>query len=429
MYPRAIHRGGYIYIYIKVPPPRFFHSSRQFEDCSAIWCDGQTKAASTLISFSTTMTAKSSSTTTTTTTVASLLFVVILAILWMYWHRLEASAEVWIPLPLFGYLRQDVAVAGFVCIQLPMMVGLVHGCLGNKLSKWHWMLVICFWSILILTPYLPDRLRPLVYTRPPSLFLKYLDVNPNATVTEHVTGLSNEISARMVAHTLAHAPDWTHVTKALCLGYFQYGPSHNFDRKYRYTKSGSSGLWDLFVYGFQMNNPARQARESNHRLRHPHVAAPLLPVLYKHVLEPLRDVYKNTLNATTIVYGNELTDGLGVPAVTIMLPNFVWQWLANVHTDAGYATVFQEKASHSDCVAVDQPVRTLLIPLTVPPGAGLRYWTSPVWQQVDYQLGHVYTFDATLIHAIRPLRNHAITRMTIQAFGTECTDGRWIVYH
>jgi hypothetical protein len=73
-----------------------------------------------------------------------------------------------------------------------------------------------------------------------------------------------------------------------------------------------------------------------------------------------------------------------------------------------------------------------LIPLTAPKGAGLRLW-NPNQTEIFYQLGKAYSFNARLFHAIRPFPymewQRSSARITVQAFGVQCDDKKWYVYH
>ena len=81
--------------------------------------------------------------------------------------------------------------------------------------------------------------------------------------------------------------------------------------------------------------------------------------------------------------------------------------------------------------------RTFLIPLTQPPGAGLYYWHKNGTRiDVDYKVGNVYSFEVSVLHAIRPFpyfewsHGHEASRVTIQAFGIPCGEPRkWYITH
>ena len=82
-------------------------------------------------------------------------------------------------------------------------------------------------------------------------------------------------------------------------------------------------------------------------------------------------------------------------------------------------------------------LRTFLLPLTDAAGAGLIWWThdkgsrQAVEHTTRYEVGKMYTFNASLAHASQPFPYFEFwltPRMTIQAFGAKCGD-TWYVYH
>jgi len=116
---------------------------------------------------------------------------------------------------------------------------------------------------------------------------------------------------------------------------------------------------------------------------------------------------------------------LGTPAVTVVLPNVLWHWIANPHTDHVYADAFERKTAHQklDCQrTANAGFKSFLLPLTLPEGTGLLYWEPNGTRcEVLYEMGKVYTFDVSCVHAIRPLSYHDCNRknirITVQAFG------------
>ena len=344
-----------------------------------------------------------------------------LLVVWIAQGTVTASGDVWIPLPLIGYLRWDVFLITFLGIELPIF----WACYQNK----HWS----FWLILgiaCLLPFIPDSIRPIFYTKSLSMFFDYYEeffgfpYNESPQVTAHATGLTQEISDRIAAFAWDYRHEWKHVSTSVCLGYYQLGPSLNFDRNRRDMPPFYS-----FVYGF---NPSeeRLALESHFRNHFPAKRTQVVDLLQKEMLPSLREAYARTVNVPTdqIVYGDEAFGKLGVPAITIMLGNAAWNSISNIHTDAMYADKFEEKNKRNFFCNSTYDVTTFLLPLTAAQGSGLRYWKKKdEMVEVFYEIGHVYTFNATMIHAIRPLPykewQRQQIRMTVQAFGVECDDG------
>lgn len=386
------------------------------------------------------MSAKEEPATVTTTatrapkTKSSRLFAVVvllpLLLAWIAKGVTFASGDVWIPLPLIGYLRWDIFLLAFLFVELPIF----WACYQHK-NRLAGMILI----ITILLPYIPDSIRPIYCTRPIRMFFHYYEemlgfpyppADQIAITTHHATGLSKQDSSRLAEMALAHQDEWVHTTSAMCLGYFQYGPSINFDRKLR----RKPGIWS-FQYGLTPSEH-RLGRESSYRLHFPELRAGVVSVLKKEALPALRDAYAKTVGASSekILFGDEVFSNLGVPAITIMLGNAAWNSISNIHTDSIYASKFQEKNERTPFCNSTYDVTTFLLPLTAVLGSGLRYWTLvDEMKEVYYEIGNVYTFNATTIHAIRPLPYYEWRRddirMTVQAFGVSCDDGRWVIYH
>ena len=98
-----------------------------------------------------------------------------------------------------------------------------------------------------------------------------------------------------------------------------------------------------------------------------------------------------------------------------------------------YQNAILEKAADSNCTH-HPDVRAYIMPLRVPHNAGLRYWkTDTEYVDVDYEMGKLYSFDASTVHAIRPIpyfewrRNEL--RIILQAFAVTCDDGRTVLFH
>ena len=98
------------------------------------------------------------------------------------------------------------------------------------------------------------------------------------------------------------------------------------------------------------------------------------------------------------------------------------------------AAVFPDRVCPPKCCAPTRcdktRTRTFLIPLTEPEGAGLYFWEKDgTRHDVDYKVGNVYSFEVSVLHAIRPFPywgglwggiGMMDARVTIQAFAIPC---------
>lgn len=246
-------------------------------------------------------------------------------------------------------------------------------------------------------------------------------------------GLTREQTHRLAAMVYQHRMNWTHATTSQSLAYMQLGASINFDEKSR-TPIPFYSFYHGF--GFQMTEE-RAAREGQYRLHFPEVIQDTQDILRREVLPVVRPVYARALHTTAdkIIFGDDFVPGLGLPSMGIMMPNVVWHWLMNPHVDRKYVTGFRKLTGSLGKNCTENPeVQAFIMPVTVPDGAGLRYWRSTE-ETVDilYEIGKLYNFDASTVHAILPLpykewRRREI-RIVLQAFAVGCDDGRWIMFH
>lgn len=362
-----------------------------------------------------------------------------LLLVWVGRGVVTASLCSWIPIPFWGYFRSDFAV-----IVVVFAVYMLY-----RLRNRRTVLAAVVFHLAIIVPHLPEPIKPVFYMfRPPYMYWEYYRgdaprYTSRFTVQEHPTGLTVTESDQIAQLAWEWRQEWTHLTRSCVIGYFQFGPSMNFDRE---DPLPSPTIWS-FLFGWRPT-PERLGRESLFRLRYPHLRHRVAQILQQGVLPLIRPAYARTLNVSTnqIIFGDEIVEGLGIPALTIMLPNLLWHWLVNVHTDLRYAGRVRDITRHSDCrvkgynadgttlLTSVSPVTTFLIPITLPAGAGLKYWPEEgIRYDVPYKLGHVYTFPVATIHAIHPIPykewKRYDHRITVQAFGVPCEDGRWIIYH
>lgn len=381
---------------------------------------------------------------------------------------IDASDDLWIAVPFFGYVRYDMAYIGICGIQLPLLFVLLQGVFDPKeRGGIFWKITAVMWMLHIATPVLPASFFPAVDMRDPIAIVEMemelqSTVGTGQIIQGHKTGPTLDQVKQFIDLAWANRDDWTHVTKSVCIGYFQYGPSHNFDRDESPKNYLSPTLSWSFVFGVEPMRPRRIARESMFRLRYPEQRDRVVAEFRKEFLPSLKAIYARTLGTepSNIIFGDDYVTGLGVPAFTILMPSFPFSMAVNGHNDLTYGGVFDSiTAMNRDprpfsCTperynAIDPKtgegaikIKTVLIPLSFPDGAGLRFWTSESgiaanYSDIDYEPGHVYTFDAAATHAIRPLpyRGHDSAtqlRYTVQAFAVRCTEEEhrnWILFH
>ena len=198
-----------------------------------------------------------------------------------------------------------------------------------------------------------------------------------------------------------------------------------------------------FKYGIAPTDEVFK-HESSFRLNYRDDMADVQSILHEQLAPKLRQVLANTISIDTdqVVFGNEVSGGgyekshLGMPAIGIIFPHVLWHWIQNPHDDGVYRN--RVPTNIVPCKKADD-VTTFLIPLTAPEGSGLRDWTKDqdgnvVMHETKYEVGNVYTFSASnTLHAIGPWPYFELTRsqyrINIQAFGVQCDDLKWYIYH
>ena len=190
--------------------------------------------------------------------------------------------------------------------------------------------------------------------------------------------------------------------------------------------------------GFRLTSFRETWGESDYRLHYPEKREEVSKKFRERFGSSLANIYARVLDIDpdTIVLGDMGSlanmEKMGFPAVKIVFPSLFWHWFNNPHTD-NYLYKMSE-IDGNKCHAHLQ--RTFLIPLTEPTGAGLYYWFPDGSRvSVDYKVGNVYTFEVSVLHAIRPFpyfewsRGSIMdSRITIQAFGIPCGDF-WYITH
>lgn len=289
---------------------------------------------------------------------------------------------------------------------------------------------VMFASIAILMPNLPEVIKP--------LFSSVAVEN----IPYHVINLTPDIIEEVGAAALECGPirdfvfenrnDWVKVSHGRALGYFVFGKNFNHDMAIR-----NGPLYSLRS-GFRLSNYRETWGESDYRLHFPDKRRKVSEMFREKFGSSLSNIYARVLDVDpdTIVLGDTGAlagmENMGFPAVKVVFPSLFWHWFNNPHTD-NYLYQMEE-IDGNRCDKNRQ--RTFLIPLTEPKGAGLYYWfKNGTRVDVDYKVGNVYSFEVSVLHAIRPFPyfewtsgNMVNSRVTIQAFGIPCAD-KWYITH
>ena len=352
--------------------------------------------------------------------------------LWICSSIVVASANTWVAVPFIGYCRWDFAV-----MLLSVQTTFIY-ITWTRRSRRITMGVVLLFGL----PYLPEMYRPMIYLRPLADMIED-DLTMDSSsegVSVHSTGFSDKDAASLVDMTMKYKDRWTHVDMAQSLAYFIFGSSINFYQKQQHMKYRGKGY--TFKYGVKPTNDVFK-HESSFRLHYRDDMADVQLILHEQLAPKLRQVIANTLgiNHDQVVFGNEIGGGydkshLGMPAIGIIFPHVLWHWIQNPHDDGVYKNKIPTNIV--PCKKADD-VTTFLIPLTAPEGSGLRDWKKEkdgnvVMNETKYEVGNVYTFAASnTLHAIGPLPYYewkrSSYRINIQAFGVQCDDLKWYIYH
>ena len=345
-------------------------------------------------------------------------------VLWIAIGVVSAAHSLWMPVPLFGYCRIDLAITIVTALELPIAY------LTAKLShlRRHQYLGVMF--LLFGLPALPDFIRPVINQQ--RHLLPYSSYGKVAT--HEKIGFTRNEALELTSIIWKYSDMWTHISDAQGLAYFNFGSSINFDR-YGYSTAQSPGY--SFKFGRELT-AGRRKHESDFRLKYSEDWKHVQLTIQEQIAPTLRPILAKSLDVDTddVVFGNEIENSiLGQPGIGILLPNLLWHWIVNPHFDSTYANRIPRKIT---CAKADE-VTTFIIPIATPTGAGLRYWTkdrdgSVVRNEVFYKVGNVYTFPATrTLHTIRPFPyrewRRGSARINVQAFGVQCDDGKWYIYH
>jgi len=382
-----------------------------------------------------------------------------------------AGRETWYPVPLIGFVRSELALAsalmGFVpflflvlgwtelgIVSLPFLVikvsnlvmpgpvpmprearaifGIQTALVGLVcLPVWRkpTAAVVAFLFLAVLLPYVPERIKP-SYSSVPAQFITNAVINPNPVMQEDEGAAALE-SGPLLDFVWENRQDWVKVSHGRALGYFVFGKNFNHDQNWPQQEGYS------LRRGFRLSSYRDTWGESDFRLGFSEKRKRVSDMFKGEFGSSLANIYSRVLNVDpeTIVLGDmgalSKLENMGFPAVKVVFPSLFWHWFSNPHTD-NYLYKMEELDGRK-CDLARQ--RTFLIPLTEPPGAGLYYWyKNGTRAEVDYKVGNVYSFEVTVLHAIRPFPyfewKHGMkdARVTIQAFGIPCGEN-WYITH
>ena len=341
-----------------------------------------------------------------------------------------AGGEYWIPVPLFGYTRFEIALA---LIVVQVTVALASYVIIPKQFRAQY-LILAFILIPNLLPLLGTE-QYSHFTRPltSQLFRRYSsapDSSSQTVLSAHGVLDPDEIR-RLIQFTLKHKDLWTKVSQSHALGYFMLGWRNDY-----FSSTKTNGKTYSLLHGLRLSglrDPCRETDFSGNCMKQN--LAISTDIMEQGLMKVFQRAYSKVLNTTA---ENVVFPGgtVGFPLIQIFLPNFLWQFISNPHVDHG-AFPDQEDNRHDADIRArcnTTAMRSIIIPLTAPGGgAGLNYWTSSDSRhEVDFKIGSAYIFPTTLVHAIQPFPYREYSRMdnvriTIQAFAANCDDGSWLV--
>jgi len=383
-----------------------------------------------------------------------------------------AGNETWYPVPLIGYVRSELALACFVVGSIPFLfialgwtyVGilllsgfaigipqlLMPGPIPMPVQAYHCYgiitiflgvivapfrkkpqaAIVIFLAISIAMPNLPEIIKPL-FSSVEVEDIPYEVINHKPDIIEDKGAAALE-TGPLLRFVWENRNDWVKVSHGRALGYFVFGKNfnHDLDLDIRNEYSIRSG--------FRHTSYRETWGESDYRMHFPEKRQEVSTMFRERFGSSLANIYARVLDIDpdTIVLGDTgalaSMEQMGFPAVKIVFPSLFWHWFNNPHTDSYLYQM--EEIDGKSCDKSRQ--RTFLIPLTEPPGAGLYYWfKNGTRVDVDYKVGNVYSFEVSVLHAIRPFpyfewsRGRMMdSRVTIQAFGIPCGD-YWYITH
>ena len=392
-----------------------------------------------------------------------------------------AGGETWYPVPIVGFVRSDLALATFLvgCIPFALLarrwtlLGLanlaviavylpellipgpvpaprqVYECYGIvfaalaivSVALWRKPAVapVVYVALASGLPRLPEPIRPL-YSAIPTDEIPNHVINMNPDIIEHVGDAALHAEA-ILDFVWENREDWVKVSHARSLGYFVFGKNFNHDKAFNLKYGGPD-------YSLRRGYRLKRARrpgpdgksasleglhgESDFRMLFPEKRKEVSEMFTAKFDSSLRDIYSGILGIPTdnVVLGDtgvlSTMENMGFPAVKVVFPSMYWHWFNNPHTDS----YLYQMDYIGDKRCDKTRTRTFLIPLTEPEGAGLYFWEKDgTRHDVDYKVGNVYSFEVSVLHAIRPFPywgglwggiGMMDARVTIQAFAIPC---------
>jgi len=261
----------------------------------------------------------------------------------------------------------------------------------------------------------------------------------NGTVHVYTDILSMAECEAVAAVTWEQRELWTHVSAAGPLPHFSFGWTANFDRDH-----GAVPMWSWHhglrqLAGAGSFHALSLEAASLHRRN---VIQAALVARINGILEPLRGAIAAHLGVerSAVVLGGERgAEALGHPGVQVYLPNIHWHAIVNYHLDSGAYAGAYGLQEQTQCDGASSTA--FLLPIIAPPGTGLLHYNASGEHETLYERGSMVSFDAKLLHSIRPwpvpmsvrwpwrpMSPLSDVRMTVQAFATRCGD-TWLVYH
>eukprot|EP00746_Dinoflagellata_sp_MGD_P141216 gnl/MRDRNA2_/MRDRNA2_74362_c0_seq1.p1 gnl/MRDRNA2_/MRDRNA2_74362_c0~~gnl/MRDRNA2_/MRDRNA2_74362_c0_seq1.p1 ORF type:complete len:364 (-),score=41.58 gnl/MRDRNA2_/MRDRNA2_74362_c0_seq1:33-1124(-) len=354
-----------------------------------------------------------------------------LATLWVAVRSISACGLLFIPVPLLGYLRADVAVP------ILMLSSLIAWVIFGSRFKIIRLLGSCLLFFGVFYSKFTEPQQFFLQGTIESKGLQKIDI----TVTEDPGALDAGTCDAMIQAAWDHRSLWVKYGESAALAYLGFGRSINFDRN-QFKKRLP---WWTFYYGFRdmlghngdfILNDEFEQKELRSKIK---LAFSSLPWFSNALRKSLARALE--VDESHIILGGEPTaEDLSHPNVQIYLPSLAWHSIVNIHNDMYVAWPFKKgrKGEARKGKQCDRSTfRSFLWPLNTPPGAGLLWWTVnetgiATEHESLYEKGNLYTFHAALPHSIRPwpYREWAAhePRMTVQAFGILCGDD-WYVYH
>eukprot|EP00747_Dinoflagellata_sp_TGD_P138257 gnl/TRDRNA2_/TRDRNA2_175765_c0_seq1.p1 gnl/TRDRNA2_/TRDRNA2_175765_c0~~gnl/TRDRNA2_/TRDRNA2_175765_c0_seq1.p1 ORF type:complete len:355 (+),score=34.25 gnl/TRDRNA2_/TRDRNA2_175765_c0_seq1:140-1204(+) len=330
-----------------------------------------------------------------------------------------AGSEVFILVPLLGIVRWDLGVLfSLALLTLCFLLRCCYRCCPR--------FAICIVPLLLASKIVVSTIDVLPRFYPRGTYAaEHPATCGNCTGTVVPDALSSQACDKIAQATWDYRAVWKKISISGPLGYFIFGPTLNFDSAEAVERlrwwSAWFGFRDLLGYEtFHVDSPGAESWR-------PKVQAG--PIKLKFFADTLRQSLAAHLRVKPeqVIFGGDAAmEGIGSPGVQVWSPNLVWSMVVNMHIDDKYGPT-----CNPDIVPT-----AFIWPIQTPPGAGLLWWTrgeDEIFEhEILYNKGWLYTFPTNTPHAIRPFpyrdwdMHH---RMAIQAFGAQCEDGNWYVWH